>query len=79
MSNDLAKFREEQRAALLSMDRRMIEAYARKWGVTLPEDEEIFWIGVHEARTACMGLPLAERYVSRDWLTTRGYQHFMAR
>lgn len=66
----MVKARDE---ALLSMDKERIKGYAKKYGVPLPEDEQTFWIGVHKARTAATGLPMAARSESKRWLLERGY------
>ena len=69
----------ERNEALLSMDRAKILAFAKKHSGDIGldrADEYIFWISVHKARTASLGLPEFERRKSMKWLTERGFEHF---
>ncbi|HTR55014.1 MAG TPA: hypothetical protein VMJ10_30220 [Kofleriaceae bacterium] len=67
------QFVAERDRALLSLDEATIRAHNRKWSVRTPDDPNIFWIGIHKARTACLSLPREERILSKMWLTARGY------
>lgn len=50
MKVDIVKrFIKERDEALLSLDRDKIEAYLRKYQVPVPQDDEVFWRGVHKA------------------------------
>ena len=71
-------FIQERNEAFTSMDKEKILAYCKKYSVYIPEDEEVFWIGVH--KTVCNLFLLedspisAEQYnKSYDWLKERGY------
>ncbi len=66
------EFVRERNAALLSLDERRIRTFMREHGVAMPSSKEAFWRGVHKARTACKGLPMAARRESRRWLQERG-------
>jgi hypothetical protein len=66
-------FVRERDAALLSLDKATIEAYAKKYGVTIPGDEETFWVAIHKTRCECLSLPDPARGYSREWLEWRGY------
>lgn len=73
---DMVKARDE---ALLSMDRDKILAYAKQYSPELLrsfKDDNLFWISVHKARTACRSLPIEERLKSKTWLEERGYRSF---
>ena len=75
----LKQFLADRNEALLSMDREMIVSFRKKYNgneVDEPEDEHIFWISVHKARTASLGLPEVERRISMNWLTVQGYEHY---
>lgn len=74
MNSRIKQFVKERDAALLSMDREKILAYARKWGANMPGDERVFWAAVHKARTATASLPMFERAASKAWLEQRGFQ-----
>lgn len=69
------QFLKDRREALLSMDKEKLLAYAKKYEVkSIPSDDEIFWIGIHKARTACVDLPMEERSKSKQWLTNLGFR-----
>lgn len=70
----MEEFLQERKQAFLSMDKTIIEAYMRKYGVPIPDDENTFWVAVHMARTGGADLPLRERLISKRWLSERGYQ-----
>lgn len=72
--NQITQLVEDRRSALLSMEKGKILAYAKKYGVSMPADDETFWIVVHKARTGDLSLPDEERQKSRDWLKERGYK-----
>lgn len=71
-------FLSDRREALLSLDRDKVLAYAEKYGVSIirevADDEYLFWIIVHKARTGALDLPDEERERSRQWLLERNLQ-----
>jgi hypothetical protein len=67
----------ERNAALRSLDRNKIEAYARKYGINLPKDEIVFWAGIHKARLQITSFTEEEREVSRRWLKEHGFRESM--
>lgn len=71
-------FIKERNEAFASMDKEKIIAYCKKYKVFIPEDEEVFWAGVH--KTICNLFLLEDSPISitqyndsYDWLTQRGY------
>lgn len=64
----------ERDAALLSLDRSMIEVYYRKWGVPIPVADRTFWGSVHKARVVIIYFPEAEKEISRQWLRENGFK-----
>jgi len=75
MTIDLAKFIQQRNEALLSLDREKIVAYAKAYGVPMPEDETLLWASVHRARlTLTAGIPELEKEKSRVWLREHGYR-----
>lgn len=74
----MEEFIKDRNEAFASMDKDKIIAYCKKYGVTIPEDETIFWAGVH--KSIC-NLYLIEEGVitidqynkSYDWLKEHGY------
>ena len=69
---DVKQFVKERDAALLSLDREIIEAFAKKWQVVLPKDSEVFWAAIHKARTGAVNLPREARLESKLWLLGKG-------
>jgi hypothetical protein len=72
------EFIKDRNEAFASMDKEKIIAYCKKYNIVLPEDETIFWAGVH--KTVCNLFLLenspisAKQYnQSYDWLTEHGY------
>ena len=74
MSDRIAKkFVKDRDAALLSLNRRKIEKFQKKWDIPNPcTSDEAFWRGVHKARVECLSLPDIERRKSALWLEKRG-------
>ena len=74
--NDFIKERNE---ALLSLDKEKILAYGKKYNVKFPEDEKIFWAGVHKAICSLYSIPVnkitKEQYEkSKNWLKENGFE-----
>jgi len=67
-------FVSERNAALRSLDKEKILAYAKKYQIELPREEEIFWAAVHKARLEITAMESAEKEVSRQWLKEHGYE-----
>ena len=61
-------FVHERNEALLSLDRRKIEAFMAKYGVPQPKDDLSFWVGIHKARLEVTAFPDNVKNVSREWL-----------
>lgn len=72
MDKKLKRFLRDRDAALMSLDKAKICAYLRKYGESPHPNEEVFWRGIHKARTACKSLPMTARVESAKWLIARG-------
>ena len=74
MSNNklLDRFVHDRNKALLSLDRKKIERFARKYGIHIPSSEEGFWRGVHKAICGINTFPFEVRQRSADWLFEHG-------
>ena len=72
MSN-LDEFLKDRKEALLTLDKDKITAYCKKYSVTMPPDDKVFWIGIHKAIVHATDLPFEFRQKSYDWLVDRGY------
>lgn len=72
----LQQFIKDRNAALLSLDRSIIVAYAEKYHIGLPDCDEVFWASIHKARTGVTDFPEEEKQKSKDWLKERNLSHF---
>ena len=70
------QFVAERDIALLSLDEARIRAHMAKWNIKTPGNPNVFWAGIHKARTACTNLPREARLLSKMWLMARGYRSF---
>ena len=75
---NIKKFAQERDDALLSLDEKKIRTYGKKYGVPLPKDEQVFWAGIHKARTAITSFPEDEKERSRKWLIEHGFLPYVA-
>ena len=76
--DNLKKFVEERNKAILSLDREKIEKYAKKYGVKLPDDETIFWAGVHKAVIGISSATEQQKESSKKWLIEHGFRPYIA-
>lgn len=74
----VSEFIQDRNEAFSSMDETKIRAYCKKYKIKLPDDEEIFWAGVHKAICNLFVIPDSpisqEQYnKSYDWLKEHSY------
>ena len=72
------KFIKDRNEAFISGDEKKIKAYCKKYGIAIPEDEEIFWAGVHKAICNLFlnkdnEISMKQFNKSFDWLVDHGY------
>lgn len=65
-------FIKERNSALLSLERKKIEKYCRKYGVPIPPSDLAFWMGVHKAICGLKGITEEQRQRSVNWLREHG-------
>ena len=73
------EFLTDRNEALLSLDKKKILAYYKKWDVDIskmPKDDVdfLFWVSIHKARTALKTLPMEARIYSKKWLHGAGFR-----
>ena len=71
-------FIQERDEAFASGSEKKIRAYCKKYGIDIPEDEEIFWAGVHKAICQLFlnidsKITIQQYNKSYDWLIKHGY------
>lgn len=71
---DLKDFVKERDAALRSLDKDQLDAYARKYKVPMPKDVRVYWAGIHKARLAVNSMTKEEKEESRQWLKANGFK-----
>ena len=77
----MEKFEKERNEAFASMNKDKIIAYCKKYDIYIPEDENVFWAGVH--KTVCYLFLLKNTPINTDqylysyhWLKRNGYIPF---
>ena len=71
---DMQAFVKERDEALLSLDKNKILEYCKKYSVPIPDDEEVFWAGIHKARIHTNSIPLDAKLDSCMWLGEHGFR-----
>lgn len=71
-------FIKERNEVFTSMDKEKILEYCKKYDITIPENEEIFWAGVHKVicnlfMAEDTTITIEQYDKSFDWLTRHGY------
>lgn len=72
---DMEQFAKERDAALLSLNKKKIEGYMRKYDVHYhPSNELVFWASVHKAILAIKSATPAQKLRSAQWLREHGFK-----
>lgn len=71
-------FIKDRNEAFISGDEEKIKAYCEKYGIEIPENEEIFWAGVHKSicnlfLVESNGITIEQYDKSYNWLIDHGY------
>ena len=76
--SEMEEYIKDRNEAFVSGDKEKIIAYCKKYNIEVPEDEEVFWAGVHKAR--CNLFLYEDTFItpklyneSYDWLIEHGY------
>ena len=68
------QFIRERDKALLSLDKEKIVAYCKKYGVPIPENELVFWAGVHKGIVSLNASTAEQKCNSAMWLVEHGFK-----
>lgn len=78
MDNFNAKqFIKDRDEALLSLDKDKIMAYCKKYGVPIPDEELVFWAGIHKAIVHLISATQEQKERSAQWLLEHGFMPFI--
>ena len=67
-----ASFVKERNEALFSLDRQRIEAYLRKRGNAVPENDTVFWASVYKCICRIAEAPAELKEHAEIWLRCHG-------
>lgn len=60
--------------AILNCDKDKIKAFCKRDNIYIPENEEVFWAGVHKTRCT-LTMDFMEKYKeSKEWLERHNYE-----
>lgn len=69
----VSKYAKERDAALLSLDKKRIQNFMLDHGVDFPNNETVFWAGVHKAILHIRSASVQQRFDSLMWLMEHGF------
>lgn len=64
----------ERDKAFLSLDKQKILMFCRKWHICVPDDETVFWCGVHKVIVNINSATEEQKRKSYEWLKERGFR-----
>lgn len=62
----------ERNEALFSLDEDKIKAYFKKYDISIPKNEIVFWGGVYKSIYNIKDAPEEFKYKAWEWLTEHG-------
>ena len=68
-----SKFLRERNDAILSMDEEKIRDFSRKYGIPEPQEDTIFWAGIHKSILALNAASEEQKAASKAWLDRHGF------
>lgn len=72
-NNNMKQFIKDRNEALLSLDKEKIVAYLNKYNVPIPDNELVFWAGVHKGIVSLNSAPIEKKERSADWMIEHGF------
>ena len=73
MTNGIKRWVKDRDEAMLSLDKDKIVAYCKKYNVAIPENETVFWAGVHKAILCITSATFEQKQNSYEWLIEHGF------
>lgn len=75
--SDFDEFAKERDKAILSMDKKRILSFAKKYGILLPNGEGEFWAGIHKAVMYLGSATTEQKQKSKSWLLDHGFKPYI--
>lgn len=72
MKARLAKFVKERNEVLFSLDRQRIEAYLKKRGLGIPDNDIVFWASIYKCIYNITDAPAELKQQAQAWLHDHG-------
>lgn len=69
----VSRYVKERDRAFLSLDKQKILMFCRIWHICVPEDETIFWCGVHKVIVNINSATEEQKRKSYEWLKEHGF------
>lgn len=66
------EFLRERNDAILSMDEGKIRDFSRKYGIPEPQEDIVFWSGIHKSILALNAASEEQKTASKAWLDRHG-------
>lgn len=66
------KFIKERNEALFSLNEKKIRKYCKKYGVTIPRNEEVFWRTIYKTVCNVEDTPQEVKERAMEWLKEHG-------
>ncbi len=73
----LKRFIKERDEALLSLDKQKILTFCTKNMVPVPEDETVFWAGIHKSILHINSATKEQKKASFNWLLVHGFKPYL--
>ena len=77
MKCNIKNFVKERNEALFSLDKEKLLNYCKKYDIPIPENELVFWAGVHKARLGVTSLCDEKKQESIEWLNEHGFKPYI--
>ena len=71
---NIEKFVKERNEAMFSLEKEKIVAYCKKYGIHIPENEQVFWAGVYKYILSIENSPEHLRQKAIEWLDGHGFK-----
>lgn len=73
---NIKHFVKDRDKALLSLNKKRIETYAKKYEIPLPTDEKVFWSGIHKAILNINSATKEQKDNSGKWLRENNFSAY---